>query len=83
MAAAGMTLQDVSARIGELDPAKGVSFQSIAFVATDKRWARESTTTRNADLIEDALSAPRGSLFLRSATPPAQPAGQDPAWADL
>jgi ribosomal protein L11 len=43
----------------------GVSWQLLAFLATEKSYARETTTVRTAELIEDALSVPRGSLFSR------------------
>ena len=63
------------------DGGKGVSVQLIAFLATDKGYARETTTERTAELIEDALSVPRGSLFER--TDLFAEADAQPAWADL
>jgi hypothetical protein len=82
MARAKMTLQELAVETVKVDPERrGISYQAIAFVATDKRWARESTTTRSADLIEDALSVPRGSLFVRTTI--RQPSEADPSWADL
>lgn len=64
MDAAGVGLERLSELTRATDPSgAGVSFQLIAFLATEKRWARETTTPRTAELIEDALSAARGSLF--------------------
>jgi hypothetical protein len=60
---------------------KGVSVQLIAFLATEKDYARETTRERTADLIEDALSVPRGLLFER--TEMFAKLDPQPAWSDL
>lgn len=60
--ASGLTLQAVAART-RADGGKGLSFQLVAFLASDRDWARETTSHRSGELIEDALSVPRGSLF--------------------
>jgi hypothetical protein len=62
MDAAGLTLQQVAART-RADGASGLSFQLVAFLASDRDWARETTSPASGALIEDALSVPRGSLF--------------------
>ena len=61
---AGLGLQALAARINETAKPP-LSFQLIGFLATNGASARETTTPRTADLIEDALSVPRGSLFER------------------
>jgi hypothetical protein len=60
----GLGLQALAARINETAKPP-LSFQLIGFLATNGASARETTTPRTADLIEDALSVPRGSLFER------------------
>jgi hypothetical protein len=60
--ASGLTLQGIAART-RADGGKGLSFQLIAFLASDRDWARETTSPDSGVLIEDALSVPRGSLF--------------------
>jgi hypothetical protein len=62
MAAAGLGLQDVAAATRELD-GEGISFQLVAFLATTRPWARETTSHRTAMLIEKALGVPQGTLF--------------------
>lgn len=42
---------------------RGVSFQLIAFLRTDKPYGRESTSDRTAKLIEQALEVPPGTFF--------------------
>jgi hypothetical protein len=64
MNSAGLTLQALAARINET-ASPPVSFQLIGFLATDGNSRRETTTPRTADLIEDALSVARGTLFER------------------
>jgi hypothetical protein len=60
-------LQELAELTQFADPTRnGVSFQLIAFLATKRRgWSRETTKPGTADLIEDALSVPRGTLFTR------------------
>jgi hypothetical protein len=61
-------LQALAAKINQAaDPP--VSFQLIGFLSTSGGSARETTTPRTADLIEDALSVPRGTLFERLEIP--------------
>jgi hypothetical protein len=57
-------LDQLAALTAAADPTgHGISFQLVAFLATRRRWARETTSLRAAALIEDALEYPRGSLF--------------------
>lgn len=58
----GLTLQGLAART-RAGGGKGLSFQLIAFLASDRDWARETTSPESGALIEDTLSVPRGSLF--------------------
>jgi hypothetical protein len=85
MNAAGLGLQALAARINEgweedtgtamvWHPAAvpPVSFQLIGFLATNGSSGRDTTKPRTADLIEDALSVARGSLFERVEIPEAK-----------
>ena len=59
------TVTSLSRLTRKIDPrGRGVSMQLIAFLASDQPWARETTRPATAQLIEDALEAPRGSLFV-------------------
>ena len=60
--ASGLTLQGLSART-RANGGMGISFQLIAFLASDRNWARETTSPQTGAMIEEALSVPRGSLF--------------------
>lgn len=64
MKEAGLGLQALAAKINETaDPP--ISYQLIGFLASGGVSARQTTTPRTADLIEDGLSVPRGTLFER------------------
>ncbi len=67
MKAQGIGLVELAART--VEAGQGVSFQLVAFLATSKGYARESTRAETADAIEDALGVPRGSLFERVQVP--------------
>jgi hypothetical protein len=57
-------LAELAGLTAEFDPTGvGISFQLVAFLATRRRWARETTSLRAAALIEDALGYGRGDLF--------------------
>jgi len=70
MTEGGWKLQTLAARTRELDSeGRGVSYQLVAFLATDRFWGRETTSQRSADLIEAALGYPEGSLFTLDSQP--------------
>ena len=65
MKEAGYNRITLAARTKEVDADSiGVSQQLIAFVSTDKDWARETTSVRTAILIAAALGKPEGDLFV-------------------
>jgi len=78
MAASELSLKGLARATRAVDEdSRGVSWQLLAFLSTSAGYARETTTVRTAELIEDALSVPRGSLFereSRGAKPDRQPA---------
>jgi hypothetical protein len=60
----GVGLKALALRTQAADPdGKGISWQLAGFLATRHSWARETTTPRTAQLIEQALAVPEGSLF--------------------
>lgn len=54
----------------EQDKGSGISMQMIAFLATAASYARETTSARSAELIEDALGVKRSTLFEYVTTTP-------------
>ena len=81
MEAAGLSLKGLMRATQQADESgRGVSWQLLAFLATAQDYARETTTVRTAELIEDALSAPRGTLFTRESK---DESGPEPAFETL
>jgi len=59
-----ITLQEVERRSKDIDPrGKGVSFQLVAFLASEESWGRDTTSPRSAQLIAAALGVPEDRLF--------------------
>lgn len=85
IAASEIGLQGVARRTKALDPdGKGVSYQLIGFLTQDpasSRHARQTCSVPSAGLIEDALGAPRGTLFAVTEAP--SRSDPQPAWDDL
>lgn len=85
MAAAGVGMQALADRTKAKDPAgKGVSLALIGFLTQDKdrsRHARETCSVESAELIENTLSVPRGSLFAQVEAPSRN--DPQPGWDDL
>lgn len=79
------TMQELAAATRESDPAgKGVGFQLISLLESGKSYGRENTTQRTAELLEDTLGVPRGSLFTEIDTPHVVPlSGADLSWESL
>ena len=59
---AGVSHAELARRTKEID-GKGVSTQLIGFLASNKSWARTTTTPHTAYLIETALDQASGALF--------------------
>ena len=69
MKEAGYNRITLAARTKEVDADSiGVSQQLIAFVSTDKDWARETTSVRTAILIAAALGKREDELFVMPAS---------------
>jgi hypothetical protein len=78
-------LIELARRTRETDPAgKGVSHQLIGFLTQDpqaSRHARETCSIPTAELLEDTLAVPRGSLFTVIEAP--SRSDPQPGWDDL
>lgn len=85
MAEAGIGLVELARRTRLADPRnKGVSFQLLGFLTQDaqaSRHARETCEPRTAQLVEEALSKPPGSLFDLVEAP--SRSDRQPGWDDL
>ncbi len=58
------TYQSLAARTKEVDPeGRGISWQLVAFLASARAWARDTTSARTVDLITQALDRPEDELF--------------------
>jgi hypothetical protein len=82
MTAAGIGMQALADRTKA--NGKGVSLALVGFLcqpAANSRHARETCLPESADLIEDTLGVPRGSLFHREEAPSAN--DPQPGWDDL
>ena len=69
-----ITLQALSKATKDADPeGRGIGFQTIAALITDRDWSRETCEPRTATLIAAGLGKPVDSLFIMpaAAMPPA------------
>jgi hypothetical protein len=66
MHASGLGLEKIAAATKEIDPRReGVSFQLVAFLATEREWGRQTTTPISAALISRVLGHAEDDLFER------------------
>ena len=78
----GTGLKALALRTRQADPeGRGISFQLAGFLATRQAWARETTSTRTAELIEAALGADPGTLFEKVVVHDRE--GIQPSWEAL